>query len=113
LVRGFEPIFNVADVIRSVAWYERAGFEVSFHDDSYAFARRDRDMTIHLAHADGDDVAGHGALYLHCQDADRVAEEWAMAGIEVHGPRDEEYGKREGFVADPDGNIIRFGSPLR
>ena len=36
-----------------------------------------------------------------------------QAGIEVDGPRDEDYGKREGFVTDPDGNVIRFGSPLR
>ena len=51
LVTGFEPIFKVADVTRSVAWFERAGFEVSFHDDTYAFAHRDRDLTIHLAQA--------------------------------------------------------------
>ena len=60
-----------------------------------------------------DEAAGHGALYIHCQDADRVAEEWRQAGIDVDGPRDEDYGKREGLVTDPDGNVIRFGSPLR
>ncbi|HWF17299.1 MAG TPA: VOC family protein [Acidimicrobiales bacterium] len=113
LVRGFEPIFKVSDVARSAAWFERAGFEVSFHDDTYAFAHRDLRLTVHLAHAEGDDLAGHGALYLHCQDADRVAEDWRAAGIDVDGPRDEEYGKREGAIADPDGNRIRFGSPIR
>jgi len=41
------------------------------------------------------------------------AEEWRQAGIEVDGPRDEDYGKREGSITDPDGNVIRFGSPLR
>ncbi len=114
LVTGFEPIFKVSDVARSVAWFERAGFEVSFHDDTYAFAHRDLHLTIHLAHADGGcDTAGHGALYLHCQDADRVAEDWRAAGIDVEGPRDEDHGKREGFITDPDGNVIRFGSPVR
>jgi uncharacterized glyoxalase superfamily protein PhnB len=113
LVTGLEPIFNVADVARSVAWFERAGFDVSFHDASYAFAHRDRDLTIHLALATDSDPAGHGALYLHCQDANRVAEEWSRAGIDVNGPQDEDYGKREGFVRDPDGNLIRFGSPIR
>ena len=49
LITGFEPIFKVANVTRSVAWFERAGFAVSFHDDTYAFAHRDRDLTIHLA----------------------------------------------------------------
>jgi uncharacterized glyoxalase superfamily protein PhnB len=85
----------------------------SVHDDTYAFARRDRDLTIHLAHAGGGELAGHGALYIHCHDADRVAEEWRQAGLEVDGPRDEDYGKREGSIADPDGNVIRFGSPIR
>jgi uncharacterized glyoxalase superfamily protein PhnB len=113
LITGFEPIFKVANVTRSAAWYERAGFETSFHDDTYAFAHRDRDLTIHLAQAAGDEPPGHGSLYIHCQDADRVAEEWRQAGIEVHGPRDEDYGKREGSITDPDGNVVRFGSPIR
>jgi uncharacterized glyoxalase superfamily protein PhnB len=113
LVTGFEPIFKVADVNRSVARFESAGFEVSFHDDTYAFAHRDQDLTIHLALAAVGEPLGHGALCLHCQDADRVAEGWRQAGIEVVGPEDEDYGKREGSVTDPDGNVIRFGSPIR
>ena len=113
LVMGFEPIFHVADVARSAAWFDRGGFEVSFHDDTYAFARRDRDLTIHLAQAEPGGLVGHGSLYLHCQDADRVAEEWRKAEIEVDGPRDEDHGRREGSVTDPDGNVIRFGSVIR
>jgi len=113
LVTGTEPIFKVADVARSAAWFERAGFEISHHDGSYAFAHRPRDLTIHLAQAAGDELPGHGSLYIHCQDADRVAAEWRHAQIEVDGPRDEDYGKREGSVTDPDGNVIRFGSALR
>ena len=113
LVTGVEPIFKVASVTRSVAWFERAGFGVSFHDDTYAFAHRDRDLTIHLARAVGDEPPGHGAVYLHCHDADQVAEEWRQAGIAVVDPRDEDYGKREGSITDPDGNVIRFGSPIR
>jgi uncharacterized glyoxalase superfamily protein PhnB len=110
---GFEPVFKVADVARSAAWFERAGFEVSFHDDTYAFAHRDRDLTIHLAQVAGGEVPGAGVLYLHCHDADRVAEECRQAGIDVEGPMDEDYGKREGSITDPDGNLIRFGSPIR
>jgi uncharacterized glyoxalase superfamily protein PhnB len=113
LVTGFEPIFKVADVARSVAWFEHAGFEVSFHDDSYAFAHRDRDLTIHLAQVVGDEPPSHGALYIHCQEADRVAEDWRQAGIEVDGPRNEDYGNREGSITDPDGNVIRFGGLIR
>jgi hypothetical protein len=32
--------------------------------------------------------------------------------LEVTGPDDLDYGKREGSHTDPDGNLIRFGSPL-
>jgi hypothetical protein len=113
LANGFEPIFKVADVARSVAWFERAGFETSLHDSTYAFAHRDLHLTIHLARAEEDDLAGQGALYIHCHDADQVAGEWRAAGIDVDGLRDEDYGKREGSITDPDGNVIRFGSPLR
>jgi hypothetical protein len=113
LVRGFEPILSVADVGRSVAWFERAGFDVSVHDANYGFAHRERGLTIHLVQAAGGEPARSGALYLHCQDADHVAEEWRQAGIEVDGPRDEDYAKREGSIRDPDGNLIRFGGPRR
>jgi hypothetical protein len=113
LATGFEPVFTVGSVSRSADWFERAGFQVTFHDDTYAFAHRDRGLTIHLARAGADDRPGHGGLYIHCQDADRVAEEWRQAGIQVDGPRDEDYGKREGSISDPDGNVIRFGSPIR
>jgi hypothetical protein len=49
LITGFQPIFKVANITRSVAWFENAGFEVSFHEETYAFAHRDRNLTIHLA----------------------------------------------------------------
>jgi hypothetical protein len=113
LITGFEPILKVANVSRSVAWFARAGFETSLHDESYAFAHRDRDLTIHLAQGAGEDLPGHGLFYIHCHDADRAAEEWRHAGIEVEGPRDEDDAKREGSITDPDGNVIRFGSPIR
>jgi len=112
-VGGFEPIFTVVDVARSVDHNAKMGFEISFHDGTYAFAHRDRDLTIHLTKREGDIQPGGGSLYIHCEDADQVADEWRKAGLEVIGPKDEDYGKREGSHADPDGTHIRFGSPLR
>ncbi len=113
LVTGLEPVFKVSDVDRSVAFYEQLGFETTLHDETYAFVHRDRGLTIHLDKAGQGAFPGHGSLYIHCQDADRVAKDWRSAGVEVAGPGDQDYGRREGTVVDPDGNIIRFGSPLR
>jgi catechol 2,3-dioxygenase-like lactoylglutathione lyase family enzyme len=107
-VVGAEPIFTVTDVPRSIEHYQRLGFSTAHHDETYAFARRD-DLTIHLAHAA---VSHPATLYMHVTDADRLADEWREAGVEVTGPQDYDYGKREGSVVDPDGNRIRFGSPL-
>jgi len=109
-VVGVEPIFAVADMSRTVEHYKRLGFTISYHDAGYAFAHRD-DLTIHLAGVDREHSRA-GAIYLHVDDADRLAREWREAGIEITGPEDFEYGKREGSHLDPDGNLIRFGSPL-
>jgi hypothetical protein len=111
-VVGVEPIFAVADVARAVEHYERLGFATSHHDAYYAFAHRDH-LTIHLAQAEDAAIAHTGSIYMHVDDADRLAEEWRKVRIEVSGPRDYDYGKREGSHTDPDGNLIRFGSPLR
>ena len=110
-VVGVEPIFNVADVPRSVDHYERLGFTTSHHDETYAFAHRDH-LTIHLAQPDHLDAAWKGSIYMHVDDADRLAEDWRKTGVAVVGPEDFDYGKREGSHVDPDGNLIRFGSPL-
>jgi predicted enzyme related to lactoylglutathione lyase len=110
-VVSVEPIFVVSDVARAVEHYERLGFTTSYHDEGYAFAHRD-DLTIHLAGADGS-PARAGSIYMHVDDADRLADEWRKAGADVVEPADFDYGKREGSHTDPDGNLIRFGSPLR
>src|SRR5690348_8039080 len=109
-VMSVDPIFSVSDVAAAVDHYRRLGFDIEFHDESYAFAVRD-DVTIHLTRADDADV--RGAVYLHVDDADRLAEEWRHAGIETGSLTDTDYGKREGAHTDPDGNRIRFGSPQR
>jgi hypothetical protein len=112
LVTGFAPIFRVAAIPQATDHYAKMGFEIDLHDETYAFAHHDRDLTIHLTLPEGDEVAGAGVLYIHCHDATQLAEEWRKAGLEVAGPEDEDYGKREGFHVDPDGNLIRFGSPI-
>ena len=74
-------------------------------------AHRDS-LTIHLAHSE-EPTTGASALYIHVDDVDQLAEDWRAAGVNVIGPDDYDYGKREGSHRDPDGNLLRFGSPLR
>lgn len=112
-VVSVEPIFVVSDVARAVAHYEQLGFSTSHHDQGYAFAHRN-ELTIHLAGPGVDaERVGRGSIYMHVDDADALAHEWRTAGLDCVDPEDLDYGKREGSHKDPDGNLIRFGSPLR
>ena len=98
----------------SVAWFERAGFEVDLHDDIDAFAHRERGLTIHLAKTVDEETAGGGAVYLRCQDRGSGGRGMGPSTrIIVSGPRDEDYGNREGSASDAEGNVIRFGGPIR
>jgi uncharacterized glyoxalase superfamily protein PhnB len=48
---------------------------------------------------------------LFVEDADALAQNWLAAGADVRLPQDTEWGQHEGVLIDPDGNVIRFGSP--
>jgi uncharacterized glyoxalase superfamily protein PhnB len=113
VVTSHDSIFVVADVQRAVEHYRKLGFEVRFYDEGYAFAEHGS-LSIHLQQAAENGMPpGAGVLYIHCDDADAVAAEWRKAGLEVVAPENKPWGKYEGAHVDPDGNLIRFGSPPR
>jgi catechol 2,3-dioxygenase-like lactoylglutathione lyase family enzyme len=109
---GFDPIFGVRDLEAAVDHYKRLGFTTEYHDGTYAFARLGT-LVIHLAQDENPDTHMTGRLYIHVDDADELAADWRKAGMDVLGPENQEYGKREGQHVDPDGNLIRFGGPPR
>jgi len=108
---GVEPIFAVSDMPRAAEHYARLGFEISYHDEGYVFAQR-QGLNLHLDLTDAP-APGGGLLYLHVDHADQLTAEWRAAGVDVVEPQDFPWGKHEGSHTDPDGNTIRFGSPLR
>jgi hypothetical protein len=52
-------------------------------------------------------------LYLYVSDADALYAQWRLTRVagRLVAPVDTEYGLREGAHFDPDGNLLRFGSP--
>jgi catechol 2,3-dioxygenase-like lactoylglutathione lyase family enzyme len=110
---GYEPVFKVADVERATDHYQRLGFTIDHHDASYAFARWDGGLVIHLALDEPGKAHMTSELFIHVDDADEFAAAWRQAGFDVVGPEDQDYGKREGRHLDPDGNVMRFGGPPR
>jgi hypothetical protein len=106
-----EPVFVVTDMAQAADHYQKLGFDVTFATDGYAFAEHGA-LNLHLELTEeGGPRPGGGVLYIHCDDADAVVAEWRKAGLEVPGPENKPWGKYEGEHVDPDGNIIRFGSP--
>jgi uncharacterized glyoxalase superfamily protein PhnB len=100
------------DLDRALDFYQRLGFAVRrYRGGGYGFAFR-HGIEIHIAVVPDYDRPS-SAAYLFVDDADRVAAEWASAGAEVQPPRDTEWEMHEGALVDPDGNVIRFGSPIR
>jgi uncharacterized glyoxalase superfamily protein PhnB len=117
-VVGYEPVFGVINVGRAVEHYQRLGFRTENHDETYAFAHFGN-LTVHLTQDGGEGWPGYhperhmtSVLYIHVENADKLAADWRAAGVSIDGPRNEDYGKREGQHVDPDGNLIRFGSPI-
>lgn len=113
-ISSVSPVFPVRSVELALDHFTRLGFTAAYHDESYAFALRDA-LTVHIALVDtsGSGNGGVGAIYRHIDDADQLADDWRKAGVHIDGPLDSDHGKREGAHLDPDGNLIRFGSPLR
>lgn len=114
--RKVAPILPVRDVVSAADHYRRLGFEVrAFGGDApYAFAERGG-VDLHLSQVDDvDPLTSLTSVYLYVDDADALAAEWRAAGVDgrMVDAQDTDYGLREGAHVDPDGNLLRFGSPL-
>jgi predicted enzyme related to lactoylglutathione lyase len=105
------PIFPVRDLEVALEHYRRLGVAIRrYPPGGYGFASRDG-VEIHLGVVASSDRITSSA-YLFVADADELAAQWRTSGAEIHPPQDTEWGRREGAVVDPDGNVIRFGSPI-
>ena len=110
-VHRIAPIFPVRDLDIALEHYRRLGFAVRrYPPGGYGFASRDG-VEIHLGVVPDTDRRT-GSAYLFVGDAEHLAAQWRAAGVEVHQPQDTQWGQHEGAVIDPDGNVIRFGSPI-
>jgi catechol 2,3-dioxygenase-like lactoylglutathione lyase family enzyme len=108
------PVFPVSDLSAALAYYRRLGFRArAWEGGGYGFVTFDR-AEIHLG-AEPDLATRpdrRATAYLFVEDADALAQTWRAAGGDVRQPEDTEWGQHEGVLIDPDGNVIRFGSPI-
>jgi catechol 2,3-dioxygenase-like lactoylglutathione lyase family enzyme len=110
------PVLITTDVQAALERYRALGFMVSAHADGheYGFLRRG-EAWLHVSFApDVDPSLNAVSAYLYCDDADALHAEWTASGAAGRhvAPMDTDYGLREGAYVDPDGNLLRYGSPL-
>ncbi|MGQ9365920.1 bleomycin resistance protein [Azospirillum sp. A39] len=114
------PILPVRDVAAALARYRRLGFAAQAYGDGttatpdYGFLAWGT-VTLHLVRVpDLDPARSASACYLYVDDADALHAAWQAAGAEgrLIAPVDTPYGLREFALVDPDGNLLRIGSPL-
>ena len=109
-LKRFAPIFPVRDLGVALAYYRLLGFRTrEYQSGEYGFAVLG-DVELHLGVAPQHTTPA--SAYLFVDDAAVLADRWLSAGADVRAPEDTEWGQHEGVVIDPDGNIIRFGSPV-
>lgn len=109
------PIFPVRDLDAALAYYRGLGFATRpWRGGGYGFLTFDG-VEIHLGEERDLDTRPdrRSTAYLFVEDADAVAQTWVAAGADVRLPEDTEWGQHEGVLVDPDGNVIRFGSPMK
>lgn len=113
--RRAAPVFVTTDLPRALDHYERLGFTVEAYEGGgeYGYACRDG-IEFHLAKVDSiDHLTTTSCAYVWVDDADALHAEWAATGVDgqLRPPCKTDYGLSEGAHVDPDGNLIRFGSP--
>ena len=109
------PTLPAQDMDETVAYYERLGFELVARypgEQTYAIVRRD-DAELHFYEFPVDPKQNLAGCYLRISDAGALHAEWRGSGIEILQPlTDTDHGLREFAISDPNGNLLRIGSPI-
>jgi len=117
-VRHVVPIIKVSDIGSALDFYCNGlgftkDFEYSLSASGPHYAGLSFDSNqLHLSTFPGDGVTGT-ATYCYVDDIDAVYAGFRERGLVTQmEPTNQDWGMREVYVRDPDGNNLRFGSPI-
>ncbi len=117
-VRRVVPIIKVSDIESAIEFYcAGLGFTKEFEYSAtssgphYAGLSFDGNQ-LHLSTFPGDGVRG-SATYYYVDDIDVLYAGFRARGLTtLMEPTNQDWGMREVHLRDPDGNNLRFGSPI-
>jgi catechol 2,3-dioxygenase-like lactoylglutathione lyase family enzyme len=113
------PILPVRDVRAALHTYRCLGFTTDVYEEAdgtaiYGFLKREG-LELHLnLFRDLNPLANTSAVYFYVADPDSLYKEWSQGSVEgrLDPPEPKPWGMREMAYIDPDGNLLRIGSPL-
>ena len=111
LISRAHPILASLDPERTMAFYQRLGFAPIVRLDNYLIVRRD-DIELHFWKCADRNVAENTSCYLDSPDVDALYAEFIANGVKATEPADRPWGRREFYVIDSSGNLLRFGQKL-
>ena len=115
------PILPVRDMTAALAHYQQLVFEVQAYgppgeaNPEYGFVRCG-EVELHLSLSrEHDPKVSASSCYLYVSDADALHAAWQAANVtgRLRPPGDTPYRLREFSHVDPEGNLLRIGSPLQ
>ncbi|MFN0167143.1 MAG: VOC family protein [Bryobacteraceae bacterium] len=103
----------VRDMARSVAFYEKLGFEVVYGTSRSGFTSlRAGDAFVNLAASPSYGGEWWGRVIFRVDDPDAHYRNFVAAGMALEAPRDAAWGERFFHLCDPDGHELSFAEPL-
>jgi catechol 2,3-dioxygenase-like lactoylglutathione lyase family enzyme len=116
------PILPAGDLDATLAFYERLGFESTGampEKWGYLIIRRGGIQLHFYRDPDVNPRTTDHSCYVYTDDADSLHGEWNAVGVprdpatgsRLQPPVDTDYGMREFALVDPNGNLVRVGSP--
>jgi catechol 2,3-dioxygenase-like lactoylglutathione lyase family enzyme len=115
MLRQAIPVLHVEPIEQAREFYRTLGFEELFAyrfndaqpDPCYMGLHREG-VTLHVSSFSGDAVAG-GVVFIVVDDIDALHQDLQAKGVAIKlPPTDQTWGNREMYIADPNGNSLRF-----
>ncbi len=105
--------FAVRDMTRSIEFYRKLGFELSYGGDRAAFSSlKAGEAFVNLVASRGYEYRWWGRAIFRVDDVDGHYRALRAQGLELESPRDAEWGERFCHITDPDGHEISFAELL-
>lgn len=119
MIQASIPVLHVSHSREARAFYcDQLGFKLEFEwrpserDEPCYFGVSRDGQWIHLSSFSGDGVAGN-VVMLVVDDVDAYHHELRAKGVTIDsGPVDQDWGNREMYVKDMDGNTLRYTQVL-